>query len=69
MKKYLVRCSYEVEIELPDSTEPYFYIEENHCPGTGSVGLALERVMKWAEENHVCWACCLNGKNEIIKEL
>lgn len=68
MKKILVKCTIEIPVEVPedDNYDMYFDIEDNHCPGTGIVGTAIEKVIKDGKENNWCWACALNGKNEII---
>ena len=46
---------------------PYYHIEENHCPGTGVVGAKFDEVYEHGKENSVCWACNLQGENEIIE--
>jgi len=61
-----VRCTYEVEIELPDGADAQFVVEENGCPGTGSVGRALEEAMEEHERDGTCWACALGGENKIV---
>jgi hypothetical protein len=68
--KIKVRCTLIVEIEAPDDPEydAEWDIEENHCPGTGLVGSAIDAVMGEAEDKRVCWACNLQGKNEIIRD-
>lgn len=69
--KVKVRCTYVIEVDVPvDGPEAdlQFIIEENGCPGTGSVGLALERHMAQCESESVCWACALGGTNEIVSE-
>jgi len=67
--KLKVKCTLEVEIELPDDTgdHMFFMIEENSCPGTGVVGAAIDLAIEHAESNGVCWACNLRGKNKIIE--
>jgi len=65
--KVRVRCTYLVEVELPDDADVKFIIEENGCPGTGAVGLALEETMKECDAASQCWACALGGKNEILE--
>ena len=71
MKKILVKCILEVPVEVPDDKDydEIFDIEENHCPGTGIVGGKIDEIIKKAEKDGYCWACNLNGKNEIIREL
>jgi hypothetical protein len=71
MKTLLVKCTFEIPIEVEDNYydedfTPDFDIEENHCPGTGVVGAAFDEIYKRSDENSVCWACALKGKNEII---
>ena len=71
MKKITVKCTIEVPIEVKDDyyTEdftPEFDIEENHCPGTGLVGAAIDKIIEEHNKNSTCWACSLNGKCEII---
>ncbi len=68
-----VRCSFVIDVEVPSPEEDPEYdaefdIEENHCPGTGRVGAALDKVMSRAEDLNVCWACNLQGKNEIVRD-
>lgn len=65
--KVLVECTVQLEVEISDDIEdPYFLIEDNGCPGTGSVGAALDAAMNHGEENSVCWACNLKGTNKIL---
>ena len=68
--KILVKCTLIVSVEVPDDPEydVHFDIEENHCPGTGLVGSAIDEVLRQAEIESVCWACNLQGTNEIVKE-
>lgn len=63
-----VRCTFDLPVEIPDDPDydEVFDIEENHCPGTGLVGAALEKRMKKQNEKGFCWACGLNAKNEIL---
>ncbi len=76
LRKVKVLVTLEVEVELEDTKtngwSPYenrhFIIEENGCPGCGSVGLAIEEAIERGEENQVCWSCSfLKGKNKIIE--
>ena len=69
--KILVKCSFIIPIEVDDDYyddehSMEFDIEENHCPGTGLVGAAFDKIYEESEKNSVCWACKLNGENEII---
>ena len=70
MQKLKVMCSFIVEVEVPDDEEDgysaSFDIEENHCPGTGIVGAAVDALMKRAKEQGTCWACTSEGQNEIL---
>lgn len=70
-KTIVVRCTIDVPVEIPDSEDydAYFDIEENHCPGTGLVGSAIEALMERHHETNTCWACAVNGKCEIIPSL
>lgn len=61
-----VRCTIEVDVKVPNDRDPEFDIEENHCPGTGVVGSAIEREMTYHEVEGTCWGCAAQGKNEII---
>ncbi len=69
MKKILVKCTLYVPIEVPEDKDynENFDIEENHCPGTGIVGAAIDELITWGEENGFCWACKVKGKCEIIE--
>jgi hypothetical protein len=73
MSKIKVKCTLYVDVDYPDGIEdengygnPQFTIEENSCPGTGIVGSEIARVMREQEKKSCCWACALNGTNEII---
>jgi len=64
-----VRCTFVIEVEVPDDPEfpVQFYIEENSCPGTGAVWAALRQHMEKHEEAGTCWACALGGENKIVE--
>ena len=64
-----VLCSFTIEVEVPDDvgTNLRWLIEEEGCPATGIVGAALEAHQAECEKTGVCWACQLNGKNEIME--
>jgi hypothetical protein len=66
--KLMVRCSFVIEVEVPNDPEydSTFDIEENHCPGTGIVGAALDAHMNKCDAEGNCWACALGGKCEIL---
>ena len=70
MRKIFVKCSYTLEVEVPDDPEypVEFDIEENHCPGTGLVGAVLDREMEHWNNEGMCWACACGGKNEIVRD-
>lgn len=66
-----VRCTFEIEVEVPVETDDYcaeFMIEENGCPGTGVVGSALDRHIDDCNAKGICWACALGGENKIVSE-
>jgi hypothetical protein len=62
----LVQCTLEVWVEC-GLEDQRFRIEENSCPGTGIVGAAIDSAIADGEENGVCWACNLNGRNKILR--
>lgn len=68
MQKVKVRVTLELEVEIPPDTDydVVFDIEENHCPGTGLVGAAIQQAIAEHTKNNTCWGCALNGKNEIL---
>lgn len=72
MKTLIVECKFVIEIpwdhEPQYSTDEHirFRIEENSCPGTGSVGSALDDLMSIADENSICWACAVGGENKLL---
>jgi hypothetical protein len=61
-----VRCSFEIDVEVPAVDNLDFDIEDNGCPATGVVGAALRRHIEKHEADGTCWACALQGKNEIV---
>lgn len=61
-----MRCSFVVEVELPDDADEIFMIEENGCPGTGVVGNAVEKLSIKHDESEFCEYCNCEGKNEIV---
>lgn len=67
--KVKVQCSYTIEVDVPDDADydVLFDIEENHCPGTGIVGAALETHRAVCDAKQVCWACALSGKNKVVQ--
>jgi hypothetical protein len=70
MRRVRVRCTFEVVVEVPDEWDAemiHFDIEDNHCPGTGRVGAALEDAIEGGDASGMCWACGRNGRNEILE--
>lgn len=63
---YRVRCTLEIDVDMAGYDNPEFVIEDNSCPATGPVWAALSKVIEDHDEKNTCWACALNGKNEII---
>lgn len=63
-----VRCSFGIEVEVPENVDPILYIEENGCPGTGRMGGELERLMELHSTQGTCWACASNGECKIIED-
>lgn len=63
----MVKCTFTIPVEIPDDPEydMCFDIEDNHCPGTGLVGAAIDKHIKEFDEKGMCWACALQGKCEI----
>lgn len=68
MRRVKVLCSYVVEVELSDEDyeRRHFIIEDNGCPGTGSVGAELDKMLEWSKTSGCCWACKASGQNRII---
>lgn len=67
-RRILVECKFEIWVDYADSdNDPYFDIEDNHCPGTGLVGSAVDACMEEHEAQPTCWACALNGSNKILE--
>lgn len=66
-KTIRVKCTFVITIEVPKSNyDEYFDIEENHCPGTGFVGIAIDKHIEKSDKENVCWACALDGECEIV---
>ncbi len=65
----LVKCTLIVPVSVPDDADydATFDIEENHCPGTGLVGTAIDKVRKVCNQAGTCWACVFKGKNQIVE--
>lgn len=63
-----VQVTLIVPVEIPDDPDydMHFDIEENHCPGTGRVGAAIEKTIEECSENFVCWGHRLQGENKIL---
>lgn len=68
MKIARVRITMDVPVEITDypGHDPVFRIEENGCPGTGSVGLAIEQIQEYFDSQQTCGACAMRGRNEIL---
>ncbi len=69
--KVRVKCVWFVDVEVPDDADydPEFDLVENHCPGTGRVGVALEAAMADGRARGVCWACNGHGTCELVAGL
>lgn len=71
MKTINVKCTFIIPIQVEDDyykdgfTEE-FDLEENHCPGTGLVGVAIDTLIRECGEQDICWACKVGGKCEIV---
>ena len=69
MRIVRVKATVYVDVEFSDDATDElirFVLEENGCPGTGSVGMAIEMAMAEHEESSTCWACALRGENEVV---
>lgn len=71
-KRIKVLCMWVLEVEIPTAEEnpdydAEFDIEENHCPATGRVGVALEEIFHKSDEAGVC-PMCPGGTNIILTE-
>ena len=66
----MVRCTFVIPVEVPDDPDydVHFDIEENHCPGTGRVGAALDKLIEESDKNSICWACSVQGENKIVQK-
>jgi len=71
MAKVKVRCSYEVEIEVPDEWvedgHVFYYVEEHECPGTGLIGEQLYEMLDAGERDGICCFCGRNGENKVLE--
>ena len=65
-----VKCTFTIPVEVPDDPkyDEEFDIVANHCPGTGLVGMAVEKHIEAMDLIGCCWACALDGENEIVKD-
>lgn len=66
-----VKCTFTIPIQVPDDYyndefTPEFDLEDNHCPGTGLVGAAIDNLIKKHDTQNTCWACSVGGKCEIV---
>lgn len=68
MKTIKVKVTFIIPVEIPEDNEydEFFDIEENHCPATGLVGMAIDKHIKEYDKKGFCWACALSGECEII---
>lgn len=66
--KLMVKCSYYIEVEVPDNSNYKYNVEENSCPACGPVGKALLKVQEAASLSFQdsCWACACKGENKIV---
>ncbi len=69
--KVRVKCIWFVDVEVPDDPEydAEFDLVENHCPGTGRVGAALDAAIAAGDASGFCWACNGQGECEIVSDL
>ena len=70
MAHRFVKVTLVVPIEIPDDPDydEHFDIEENHCPGTGIVGSAIQAMIDDCETKSVCWGCNFHGENKILSD-
>lgn len=69
LRTITVEATVTVSVEVPEDwtkSEIQFDIENNHCPGTGSVGAVIDHFYAEGEAASVCWACDLKGKNKVV---
>lgn len=74
MKTFIVKCTIEVPVKVEDNYyneefTPEFDLEQNHCPATGLVGIAIDKAIREGDKDKMCWGCALKGKCEIINEI
>lgn len=69
--KALVECTLKVEVDIGtfdgDEDDLRYLIEGHWCPGTGSVGAAIDAVIEKHNATSTCWACALSGNNKLLK--
>ena len=68
-KRAKVRCTFVIDVDFLDTISDEgieFMVEENGCPGTGMVGAALKKIIERGKANGTCWACALDGENELL---
>lgn len=71
-KTISVRVTMTIPVEIPDGLEGYdeiFDIEDNHCAGTGLVGIAISQIIKECDSKGFCWGCAVDSRCEIIEEI
>ena len=67
-KTVLVECTFRIPVEVDEDSNYQFQIEENGCPGTGIVGLAIDEHIEKSDNQNLCWACLLGGSNKIVAD-
>lgn len=67
MKKVTVAATLIVEVMLEDDDNEVFIIEDNGCPGTGIVSIAIDKLMEKYANSNVCEMCNAGCENKILK--
>lgn len=44
-----------------------FDVNENSCPGTHSLGRAIDQTIEWHEANSSCWGCALMKEQDLLE--
>jgi bifunctional DNA-binding transcriptional regulator/antitoxin component of YhaV-PrlF toxin-antitoxin module len=71
MKTVMVKCEITIPVEMREdfsADEVQFLIEDNGCPGTGPVGVALRKLLEDSDEQGICLICNLGGSNKIVEK-
>jgi len=71
-RKMPVLVSFVVECDVPCEADDMnnsagtmrYYVEEHSCPGTGSVGNAVDELVN--RDDDYCWACGVAGENLLL---